>query len=85
MGKGGGKRTVWVSVNTGASFGSASLRQEIGLGQAERIESVEVFWAQPGPAKSTYTDVPLDRFIKIKEGSEMVEVLDRKVIRFVGS
>jgi len=83
--KGGTKRTIWASVNTGASFGSASLRQEIGLGQAERIESVEVFWAQPGPAKSTYTDLPLDRFIKIKEGSKKVEVIERKVIKFAGS
>lgn len=83
--KGGAKRTIWMSVSTGASFGSASLRQEIGLGPAEKIESVEVRWAQPGPAKSVYTDVPMDRFIKIKEGSDKVTVLDRMAIVLKGS
>ena len=83
--KGGVKRTIWVRVNTGASFGSASLRQEIGLGKAEKIESVEVLWAQPGPAKSVYTNVPMDRFIKITEGSTEVTLLDKKAMVLKGS
>ena len=83
--KGGGKRTIWASVNTGTSFGSASLRQEIGLGKAERIESVDVYWPQPGPEKTTYTDIPLERFIKIKEDEAQAKVLDRRVFRFAGT
>lgn len=82
--KGGAKRTVWATVNTGGSFGSGSLRQEMGLGQAERIESVEVVWAQPGPAKAVYTNVPMDGFIKIKEGSTQVEQLQRSKISLGG-
>lgn len=83
--KGGAKRTIWSSVNTGASFGSASLRQEIGLGKAEKIESVEVYWAQPGPEKSVYANVPMGRFIKITEGNAEVTVLDRKPVVLKGS
>jgi tetratricopeptide (TPR) repeat protein len=75
--KGGVSRTIWSKVNTGGSFGSASLRQEIGLGNAEKIEKVEVHWAQPGPEKTAYVNVPLDRFIKIKEGASEVELLNR--------
>ena len=83
--KGGGKRIIRASVNTGASFGAASLRQEIGLGKAEKIESVEVFWAQPGPEKSVYANVPLDRIVKITEGNSEVTVLDRKAVLLKGS
>ena len=81
--KNGSTRTIYTSVNTGASFGSASLQQEIGLGKAMAIEKVEVYWAQPGPAKSIYTDILMDNFIKIKEGNEKAEILNRKKIVFV--
>ena len=75
-----GNKITWVSVNTGASFGAASLQQEIGLGPASTIDSVEVFWAQPGPERTVYHEVPLDRFLLIKETLDSVQVLERQVI-----
>ncbi|MBI5916797.1 MAG: ASPIC/UnbV domain-containing protein [Bacteroidetes bacterium] len=82
--KGGAKRTVWATVNTGGSFGSASLRQEIGLGKAEKIESVEVFWAKPGPEKTVYKNIPLNSFVKLKEAEPDPQILNKKKIRFAG-
>lgn len=82
---GGKKRTVWASVNTGGSFGSGSLRQEIGLGAAEKIEKLEIFWAQPGPAQAVYTDIPMDSFVKIKEGTPQVAVKKLQAVRLGGN
>ncbi len=78
----GQKRTFWVTVNTGGSFGSASLQQEIGLGDAVGIEKVEVFWARPGPALTTYPNVPMERFVEIREGEKDITVLERRPIPF---
>ena len=78
-----GKRTVYARVNTGASFGSASLRQEIGLGNATSIESIEIIWPKPGTEPALFTDIPLDAHIRIEEGLEKVSVLDLKPIQFL--
>lgn len=73
----GNKRVVYSTVNTGGSFGAASLQQEMGLGKAEAIEKVEVFWAQPGPEVSVFKNVPLNQFIRLSEGKSEVEMLNR--------
>lgn len=80
--KNGEELIKYASVNTGGSFGSASLQQEIGLGQAVGIEKIEVYWAQPGPAKTIYENVPMDRFVKIKEGEGSVELLEKNKMKF---
>lgn len=41
-------RDIYVTVGTGGSFGSSSLRQEIGLGDAVSIDYVEVRWPRDG-------------------------------------
>src|SRR4029450_2704316 len=43
-----GPRTLYRTVSTGGSFGSNPLRQEIGLGDATGIASVEVRWPGSG-------------------------------------
>ncbi|MBK7268924.1 MAG: ASPIC/UnbV domain-containing protein [Flavobacteriales bacterium] len=54
-------------VSTGASFGSESLQQEIGLGRAERIDQVEVTW--PGNrGKQVFTGLSMDKTYSIVEG-----------------
>lgn len=80
--KNGAKRQIWVTVGTGGSFGSSSLRQEIGLGQAQKIESVEVQWPKVGVPNTVYTDVPMDKAIKLKEGSSKAEEVPLKKIVF---
>jgi hypothetical protein len=53
----------------GGSFSSSSLQQEIGLGQAAKSESVEVFWPASG-TRQTLGEVPMDRIIEVTEGQD---------------
>ncbi len=67
--KSGAKRHIYATVGTGGSFGAQSLRQEIGLGQAEKIESVEVQWPKQGVPNSVYSGIALDSAVKLTEGN----------------
>lgn len=67
------------AVGSVSSFGGSTFRQEIGLGDAEAIERVEVFW----PVSQTtqvFEDVPLDSLIRVTEGSDELERLPYKRI-----
>jgi len=62
-----GERAIYKTVSSGASFGASPLRQEIGLGQAQAIQSIEIFWPATGQTQ-IFKDVAMDRFYKIREG-----------------
>ena len=70
-------RTVYRHVNSGGSFGANPLRQTIGLGNAEYIEKIEVWWPTTNTTQ-IITDVALDQTIIITEGESLFEVLDLK-------
>ena len=63
----GRPRSVHSLVGSGGSFGGSSLQQEIGLGQAESIESLTVVWPGSG-TRQTFEDVALNRFYEVTEG-----------------
>ena len=63
----GGPREIHRVVSTGSSFGSAPVRQEIGLGQATRIARVEVFWPASGKTQVIEGLQP-DRAYRLSEG-----------------
>jgi hypothetical protein len=44
----GVKRVVYRDVNSGGSFGASALRREIGIGQSDLIDELEITWAQTG-------------------------------------
>jgi hypothetical protein len=44
----GGRRSIFRTVSSGGSFGGSPLRQQIGLGDATRIASVEILWPATG-------------------------------------
>jgi hypothetical protein len=69
-----GPRTIHATVGTGGSFGSQSLRQELGLGEATAVRALEVHW--PGSGSQTFTDLPFDRIVRIREGDPDPEVLE---------
>jgi hypothetical protein len=54
-------------VSSGSSFGGNSLRQEIGLGQATRIRSIEIVWPTSGK-RQVLENVAMDRFYEVREG-----------------
>jgi hypothetical protein len=62
-----GERAIYKTVGSGASFGASPLRQEIGLGQAQAIESVEILWPTTGQTQ-TLKGLAMDRFYKVREG-----------------
>ena len=63
--KTGTVRTIHRRVGTGGSFGSSTLRQEIGLGQAVSIRSLNVKW--PSGATTSLNDLEVDQTIRVKE------------------
>ncbi len=76
----GTRRSVYKWVNSGGSFGANPLRQEMGLGQANSIELLEVFWPTSGQIQR-FRDVALDQFIEITEGQNEYRKLPWKTIK----
>ncbi|MFT5049149.1 MAG: hypothetical protein ACI8QZ_000539 [Chlamydiales bacterium] len=59
-------RSVYRHVNSGATFGGNPLTQMIGLGQAEKIDLLEVYWPT-SDVTQTLRDVAADQLIEITE------------------
>lgn len=72
-----GDREIHHLVGTGGSFGANSLQAEIGLGDATRIRELEVRWAGSG-TRDVWTDVPLERVLRVREGAPEVEPLEAR-------
>lgn len=67
-----GPRTLYRTVRSGGSWGASPLRQEIGLGQANAIQTVKVIW----PASHTtqvFKGLQMNRIYKIREGDPRPE------------
>ena len=76
----GSRRSVYTHVSSGGSFGASSLEQEMGLGQADRILSMEVFWPTSG-IRQVFDDPPLDTRIEVREGEKQYDVLKTRRIK----
>jgi len=80
----GVKRFVYREVNSGGSFGSNPLRQHIGIGQATKIDRLEIQW--PGSnTKQVFTDLSPNEFIFIKEGSGEIRKANYAIADFVNT
>ncbi len=75
-------RNVYRDVNSGGSFGSSPLRREIGLGQTDNIEDIEIQWHGSNTIQR-FKNIKPNQFIKITEGSEIVEEIKLKKINWV--
>jgi hypothetical protein len=62
-----GEREIHRVVGSGGSFGASSLRQEIGLGAAEGIVRVEIFWPKTGKTQ-VVSGLAMDRCYTVTEG-----------------
>lgn len=78
-----GSRIIYKTVNSGGSFGSSPLLQEIGLGNATAISSVEIFWPASG-IRQNLTGFALDRAYRIREDGSAPVAWELKRINFVG-
>ncbi len=63
-----GPRSVYATVGSGGSFGASSLQQEIGLGDAVQLRSLEIWWPTSG-RRDVVRDVTFDRIYAIREGA----------------
>jgi tetratricopeptide (TPR) repeat protein len=77
----GQQKSYFDWVQSGASFGANSLRLEIGLGKAERIKHINIYW--PGSNTSIRLNhVPMDKHIAVTEGEVTWKVLNLPVFDF---
>ena len=67
-----GSRTIHRTVNSGGSFGAASLQQEIGIGSATRIESIRIAWPTQAEPQ-VFNDVEPDRVYEVREDSDSLQ------------
>jgi len=77
----GVKRSVYKDVNSGGSFGSSPLRQEIGIGQAKSIDEIEIKWAGSQTVQR-FKNIAPNQFLHITEGDENAEVIHLKKLNF---
>ena len=71
----GVRRDIHAVVGSGGSFGASSLEQEIGLGRADAVESLEVYWPTSG-ARQIFEDAPLNSALEIREGADDYTIRD---------
>ncbi|WP_290304064.1 CRTAC1 family protein [Mucilaginibacter flavus] len=74
------QRSVFKDVNSGGSFGSSPLRQEIGIGQAGIIDDIEIRWAGSGTVQHIQKIKP-NQFLEITEDGK-VTPLNLKILKF---
>ena len=79
----GEEREIHQRAGTGASFGSSSLQQEIGLGDAESVRSVRIRWPGSGTVDE-YEDVQMNRIYRAREGSDRLEAVSAEPIDLAG-
>jgi hypothetical protein len=79
-----GPRLIQRTVGSGGSFGASPLRQEVGLGDAQRITWVEVLWPTTGRTQRFGTLKPGHRY-RIVEGAAEAKAVDRPGFRLAGA
>ncbi len=65
-------RSIFRDVNTGGSFGSNTLRQEIGLGSSSLIDTLQISWPTSQTIQ-TFTNIKADQSLVITEGNNEVQ------------
>jgi hypothetical protein len=61
------RRSVHKTVGEHGSFGNSPFELHIGLGQATRVERLEVFWPRSDETQ-VFTELPADRRVRVIEG-----------------
>jgi hypothetical protein len=76
-------RSIYRVIGSGSSFGANPLRAEIGLGTADRIDRLEVYWPATKTTQ-TFRDVGVNRFLRITEGQAKLTELHRLSFKLGG-
>ncbi len=78
-GPGGGVDSRHREVTSGSSYGGNPFPMTIGLGQAGRVLSMEVYWPA-SRSRQVFHDLPIDRSIEITEGRDGFRLLETRPI-----
>ena len=73
-----GPRRIHRAVGSVSSFGGSPARQEIGLGDATAIDSLEIWWPTSG-TRQVFENVQLDSWITVTEGRKTYD--ERELVR----
>jgi hypothetical protein len=68
-----GRKRSRLKTGGGSYLSSHDPREVLGAGPAERIEWLEIKWPQPSGRVERFTDLPIDRYVRIVEGKGRVE------------
>jgi hypothetical protein len=79
-----GKRVIHKTVNSGGTFGASPLRQEIGLGQAKAVESVELWWPASG-TRQKLAGIEKNQCYLVREGEDRPARVPLKAFKFKSS
>ncbi|UTW65816.1 CRTAC1 family protein [bacterium SCSIO 12643] len=71
---------IYRTVSTGGTFGASPLQQEIGLGTAQKIQQLTIYWSNSKP--QVFYDINGHQKIRIREGKEQIQVEDYTTIPF---
>lgn len=77
----GKQRSVYKDVNSGGSFGSSPLRQELGIGQAKMIDEIEITWAGSHTVQRFKNVVP-NQYLHLTEGAPKFDVIRLNKLAF---
>ena len=77
----GRRRSLYRWVGSGGSFGGNPLRQYVGLGSAEQVAQLVVFWPKSG-REQVFDNVPVNAIIRVTEGREQLEILALPPFKF---
>jgi hypothetical protein len=75
------KRTVYMDINSGSSFGGNPFRKEIGIGKAQIIDEMTIKWPTSGIVQ-VFKNIQPRQFLKIKEGKDQLEKISLQRLEF---
>ncbi|MFT5469839.1 MAG: tetratricopeptide (TPR) repeat protein [Verrucomicrobiales bacterium] len=78
---GGRERSVYAWVNSGGSFGGNPLTQHLGLGSAEIVKRLEIFWPVTSRTQ-VFENVAVDQLLLVTEGESKYEIVERSPAPF---
>ncbi|QQL49651.1 FG-GAP-like repeat-containing protein [Mucilaginibacter ginkgonis] len=77
----GKKRSVYKDVNSGGSFGSSPLRQEIGIGTAKIIDEIDITWAGSNTSQH-FKNIKPNQYLHLVEGESNFKVIKLNKLTF---
>lgn len=69
----GGQVHSRLKTGGGSFMSSHDPREVLGIGKATRVDWVEIHWPRPSSAVDRITDLPLNRYVGVVEGSGLVK------------